>query len=93
MREFTNLGNFLKDKRIEQTLTQRELATALSDVHTQFVSNWERGLCAPPSHCLQNLIELLKIKREELVDVMLEDSKAVIEARVYKKKISKSKRA
>lgn len=93
MHEFSNLGNFLKKKRIERNFTQRELASALSDVHTQFVSNWERGLCAPPSHCLQNLIELLKINREALVGVMLEDSRATIQAKVYKKKSSKSKKA
>lgn len=91
MREFSNLGNFLKNKRIERNLTQRELADALTDVHSQFVSNWERGLCAPPSHCFQDLIELLKINREALVNVMLEDSKATIEAKVYKKKALKIK--
>jgi hypothetical protein len=44
MTEFTNLGNFLKQKRIETNLTQRELATALGNMNSQFVSNWERGL-------------------------------------------------
>lgn len=89
MTEFTNLGNFLKHKRIEANLTQRELAHALGDMNSQFVSNWERGLCAPPSHCFQKLIELLKVNREQLVEVMLEDSKMVIEAKVYKKKAKK----
>jgi hypothetical protein len=52
----------------------------------QFVSNWERGLCAPPSHCFHELIEILKLNREQLVDAMLIDSKLVIESKVYKKK-------
>lgn len=89
MTEFSHLGNYLKNKRIETNLTQRELAQALGDMNSQFVSNWERGLCAPPSHCFQKLIELLKINREQLVQVMLEDSKTVIEAKVYKKKAKK----
>lgn len=89
MTEFTNLGNFLKNKRIETNLTQRELASALGNMNSQFVSNWERGLCAPPSHCFQKLIEMLKVNRESLVQIMLEDSRMVIEAKVYKKKSKK----
>lgn len=89
MTEFSNLGNYLKHRRIETNLTQRELAQALGDMNSQFVSNWERGLCAPPSHCFQKLIDILKVNREHLVQVMLEDSKTVIEAKVYKKKAKK----
>lgn len=86
MREFTNLGAFLKKKRIDRNLTQRDLAYALEDVHIQFVSNWERGLCAPPAHSFEKIIEVLKINRETLVSVMLEDSRMAIEAKVYKRK-------
>ncbi len=86
MVEFQNLGNFLKAKRTEAGYTQQELAGKLGDIHSQFVSNWERGLCAPPGHSFQKLIELLKINREKLVDVMMEDSRNVIEAKVMKKK-------
>jgi len=89
MTEFSNLGNFLKHKRVEAELTQRELAYALGDMNSQFVSNWERGLCAPPSHCFQRLIDILKINRDQLVDVMLEDSRVVIQAKVYRKKPKK----
>jgi transcriptional regulator with XRE-family HTH domain len=89
MTEFVNLGNFLKQKRVEANLTQRELASTLGNMNSQFVSNWERGLCAPPSHCFQKLIDMLKINRENLVHIMLEDSRIVIEAKVYKKKAKK----
>ncbi len=89
MTEFSNLGTYLKNKRVETNLTQKELAHSLGDMNSQFVSNWERGLCAPPSHCFQKLIELLKINREQLVSVMLEDSRSVIEAKIYKKKPKK----
>ncbi len=89
MTEFANLGNFLKQKRVDANLTQRELASALGNMNSQFVSNWERGLCAPPSHCFQKLIDMLKINRDTLVHVMLEDSRVVIEAKVYKKRSKK----
>jgi len=92
MAEFKNLGLYLKEKRIEHGYTQAELAEELGDVHSQFVSNWERGVCAPPGHCFQYLIEVLKLNREKLIHVMLTDSKLLIEAKVMKKK-SRSRRS
>lgn len=86
MAEFSNLGTFLKQKRIDSGFTQNELASKLGDIHSQFVSNWERGLCAPPNHSFQKLISVLKINKQKLVDVMMEDSKISIEARVLNKK-------
>jgi len=85
MAEFHQMGLFLKKKRIEAGFTQSQLASKLGDVHSQFVSNWERGLCAPPGHSLQKVIDLLKINREKLVEVMLVDAQVEIESRVYKK--------
>lgn len=93
MAEFHHLGAFLKQKRIDAEYTQAELASELGDIHSQFVSNWERGLCAPPGHSLQKLIDLLKLNREKLVDVMLADSKVVIQSKVYKKKAKAGKKA
>lgn len=86
MVEFTSLGNFLKQKRVAKGLTQRELAEALGNLNSQFVSNWERGLCAPPGHAFQQLIDLLSINRKELVEVMLVDSRKVIERKIFPKK-------
>lgn len=93
MREFSNLGLLLKNKRLERKLTQKEVGLSLGSVNTQFVSNWERGLCAPPSHSFEKLIVLLKIERETLVEVMLQDSFLLIQSKVYRKKSSKKKQA
>ncbi len=90
MTEFSNLGTFLKQKRIESNLTQKELAHSLGNMNSQFVSNWERGLCAPPSHSFQRLIDVLRINRDRLVEIMLDDARTVIESRVYKKGKKKS---
>ena len=90
--EFQNLGQYLKEKRVQGGYTQVELAARLGDVHSQFVSNWERGLCAPPSHCFQDLIQILKLNRETLVEVMLVDSQKVIESKVYRKKSKAGKK-
>ena len=82
MTEFLELGQYLKEKRQSEKLTQSELANKLGDVHTQFVSNWERGLCAPPGHCFSQLIEILNLNRNKLVKVMMNDSKKVILSKV-----------
>lgn len=88
--EFESLGLYLKEKRAKSKFTQTQLADKLS-VHTQFVSNWERGLCAPPSHCFQELIGVLKLNKTDLVEAMLADSKKIIESKVYKKKTTRTK--
>jgi transcriptional regulator with XRE-family HTH domain len=87
MAEFSNLGAFLRQKRIDSGLTQAELASKVGDVHTQFVSNWERGLCAPPGHSLQRIIDILKLNRDHLIGVMLEDSRVEIMSKIYKKRM------
>jgi DNA-binding transcriptional regulator YiaG len=89
--EFANLGKYLKEKRVKSKYTQIELAATLGNVHTQFVSNWERGLCAPPSHCFHDLIGILKLNRLDLVEAMLQDSKKIIESKVYNRKSTRAK--
>ncbi len=66
--QFKNTGDLLKAFRIGAELSQGDIAEALSKypntpVHIQFVSNWERGLCMPPKHCLKNLAAVLKLTR------------------------------
>lgn len=91
MAAFSNLGKYLKQKRLDAGYTQAELARELGNIHSQFVSNWERGLCAPPSYSFSKLINLLSLNREKMVDVMVEDSKIAIEQKVYMKKQSRRK--
>lgn len=82
--DFQNLGKHLKEKRIAAGYTQSELADKLK-VHVQFVSNWERGICAPPAHRFQQTLDILKADRKKIVAVMLLDSKRAIEAKILKK--------
>jgi transcriptional regulator with XRE-family HTH domain len=91
MAKFSHLGRYLKQKRIESDYTQMGLADTLGDMHSQFVSNWERGLCAPPSHKFQKLISVLKLNREKMAELMLEDSRIMIEEKIYLKARSNRK--
>lgn len=86
--EYQNLGKYLKEKRIAIGHTQAELATQLK-VHVQFVSNWERGLCAPPSHCFQQALDILKADRKKVAAAMLLDSRIVIESKILRLKSEK----
>lgn len=88
MAQFQHLGAYLKAKRIEAGFTQAEIAEQFSYSNGQFVSNWERGLCSPASNIFQNLIDLLKLNKHKLMEVMVEDGRAEIIAKVYKKKLS-----
>lgn len=81
---YKNLGRHLKVKRIAAGYSQSELAKKLK-VHVQFVSNWERGICAPPAHCFQLTLDILKADREKIVVVMLLDAKKSIQAKIFKK--------
>ena len=86
MADFNHLGEFLRKHRLAAGLTQTEVASALGGIHSQFVSNWERGLCSPPGYSFQTLIKILKIKPESLVEAMLVDARNAIEKKVYTKK-------
>lgn len=76
--EYENLGKYLKEKRLKKNHTQVSLASELKGIHTQFISNWERGLCAPPSHSFDRLISVLKLNRAELVEAMMADEERSI---------------
>ncbi len=53
-------------------ITQRELAKRLG-MNSQFVSNWERGLCLPPKHAMPKILKQMhkseaKVLREAIAN-------------------------
>ena len=62
------LGSFLKEKRQETGLTQKDIATEMGYTTPQFISNWERGLIAPPLTTIKKLITLYKCDPTEVYD-------------------------
>ena len=71
---FIRLGKFLKEQRKRLNLSQRQVAKELG-YHTQFVSNMERGLCAPPLKALTILIDLYKLNPDEIVRRIINEKK------------------
>lgn len=80
------LGHFLKQKRIKMGFTQSEVAVMLKYTSAQFISNWERGICSPPTSKLIDLAALYKINKREFIDVILEQTKIDIEKYFNQKK-------
>lgn len=64
MSRYEITGEYLKDRRGE--MSQGELAKKVN-CHIQFVSNWERGLCLPPEHCMKKLSRILKLDFEQFL--------------------------
>ena len=64
------IGIFLKNKRIENNLTQKDIANMFDLTSTQFISNWERGISLPPASYLPKLCKALNIEPKELIKLI-----------------------
>ncbi len=76
---YSQLGNYLKEKRETAGLSQKDVSQKLGYTSTQFISNWERGLASPPLVALAELVQLYKINKAEFMDKILEDKRLFIE--------------
>lgn len=60
------LNTYLKERRMELGLTQKQVSDALGFSSSQMISNYERGLCMVPLASMRKLCKLLEIDREYL---------------------------
>lgn len=79
MFETTKVGRKIKEARVEQNMTQMNLADAMG-VSYQAVSNWERGNSMPDISKLPELCDILHIRMEELLG---EESRAIEAAKKF----------
>lgn len=68
-----NLARYIRTRRLELGLTQREVAEALG-YKPQFVTNWERGSSRPPERALRPLCKALRIKRGTMLGLLEADA-------------------
>lgn len=61
------IGNYIKIKRKEKNLTQKELADKLN-ITDRAVSKWERGLGCPDVSLLENLSKILDVSIVEILN-------------------------
>ena len=66
-----NFGTFLKQKRQEKNLTQKELATLLF-VSESAVSKWEKNVAHPDISLLPKLSEILGTTEHELITASID---------------------
>lgn len=66
---YKELGNILRDKRIEKRLTQEELATKLKTTRTAY-ANWEQGIRKIDVDTVIKLCDILDIDVIELTKEM-----------------------
>jgi transcriptional regulator with XRE-family HTH domain len=60
------MKEFLKNKRLNATLTQQQASTLLGYQSSQFLSNLERGLSKPPLPVLFKMCDVYGISEEEM---------------------------
>ncbi|PIS12155.1 MAG: XRE family transcriptional regulator [Bdellovibrio sp. CG10_big_fil_rev_8_21_14_0_10_47_8] len=69
------MGNFLKQKREQQGLTQAQVADKLGYGSPQFISNIERGISRVPLRSLKLFINVYDLKPDEVIDILLEEKR------------------
>ncbi|NCN39611.1 helix-turn-helix transcriptional regulator [bacterium] len=67
---FEKIGHYFKQIRLDQGLTQSQLANLLGFKSAQIVSNWERGQCAPPTNSIGELIQHFNLDMNEVLDMI-----------------------
>ncbi len=65
--------DYLKNKRLERGLSQKEVSDKLGYTTPQFISNWERGLSAPPIDVFKKIASLYHVSSEEMFDIFLSE--------------------
>ncbi len=75
---FKNIGRFLRQRRIELGLTQRQVSDKLGYGSSQFISDMERGLCTLPLKKLGEVVKLYKLPPNELMEIMLKEQEAIL---------------
>lgn len=87
------LNQYLRKKRLEAGLTQKELAEELG-YRSQFIANWERGVSAPPAHVYPKLIQILNIPEQEILELLYAESRRYWQSVILpRKKVKKLKKA
>ena len=74
---FGKLGEYLKEKRESQNLTQIDVAHACQ-CKSQFVSNWECGKCSPPWDILKKLMKLYNIPERQIFNFLMKEYEKLI---------------
>lgn len=92
---YSELGQYLRQWRTDAGVKQHELAQLLGYKSPQFVSNWERGLCAPPMDQIKPILNALKVDPGQFIKIYLDIQKGaldrvLISGQTHKDEVSKT---
>lgn len=76
--QFKKLGKLFKSHREKLSITQRQASDKLGYSSPQFVSNFERGLCALPLKKIRILIELYEMDANNVADIIIDFQSKII---------------
>src|SRR5262245_17355954 len=77
-KDFSILGNYLKEKREKRGFTQRQVSDYLGYSSPQFVSNVERGLCHLPLKAIRKLIGYYELDAREVYDILMGEQERIL---------------
>ena len=79
MRDFTELGKYIRNCRVRAGLTQAEISSKLGYTSSQFVSNWERGVSMPPMGTIAVLSKMIKLDPKKVIDIYVDGTRSLLE--------------
>lgn len=69
-----SISNYIKNKRVERFLTQKEASEFLGYKQSQFLSNLECGKRKPPLNTLKKMCELYGVDDAEMRDEYIKNA-------------------
>ena len=87
MNKFSNIGQLIKESRINVGLSQKILGQLIfngenATVNGQFISNIERELCGLPYNKITTVSRVLQIDQDELIEAILMDEAEKIHSEI-----------
>ena len=82
---FYELGQYLRQRRLEKSLSQVEVAKKLG-YSSQFIANWERGVSSPPMQALKKIVDIYGINQREFLEKIETIQKSYWKRNLFSKK-------
>ncbi len=89
-RNYTMVGEYLKDLRTRAGLTQREVSIALGYSSAQFISNFERGIALPPLKKLKKMQEMYRGSVNRLIELTIDAERLILAEALKRRSTDKS---
>lgn len=78
-RHYVELGAYLQSKRLEASLTQKEVSDVLRYSSPQFISNAEVGIAVPPLKKLKVMIKMYGANADLIIELILAAERSRLE--------------